>query len=57
MEPGESFSSWFSRLALGNGLTPRELYRIALPGARCIAAIWIAPPPMCSSPIWQSGPV
>lgn len=34
MEPGESFSSWFSRLALSNGLTPRELYRIALPGAR-----------------------
>ena len=32
MEPGESFSSWFSRLALSNDLTPRELYRIALPG-------------------------
>lgn len=34
LEPGEAFSSWFSRLALGNGLTPQELYRIAMPGAR-----------------------
>lgn len=30
----ETFSSWFSRLAWSNGLTPSELYRIALPGAR-----------------------
>lgn len=32
--PGESFSSWFSRLALANGVSPSELYRVALPGGR-----------------------
>jgi hypothetical protein len=31
--PDESFSSWFYRLSYANGLTPSELYRIALPGA------------------------
>lgn len=30
----ESFSSWFSRLAWSNGLSPQELYHIALPGSR-----------------------
>ncbi|MBF0185825.1 MAG: TniQ family protein [Magnetococcales bacterium] len=31
--PGEAFSSWFARLAVGNGLRPEELYRVYLPGA------------------------
>jgi hypothetical protein len=31
--PNESFGSWFLRLAHGNGLTPSELYRVAVPGA------------------------
>ena len=30
---GESLSSWFIRLAAGNGLTAKELYRAALPGS------------------------
>jgi len=30
----EGFSSWFSRVAWENALSPAELYRIALPGAR-----------------------
>ena len=30
----EAFSSWFSRLAWANGLTPSELFRVASPGAR-----------------------
>lgn len=29
---GESFSSWFARVAAANGLRPGELYRIVLPG-------------------------
>ncbi len=29
----ESFASWFLRVAQGNGVTPSELYRVALPGA------------------------
>lgn len=35
---GESFSSWFARLALANAVTPSELFRIALPGARLFRA-------------------
>lgn len=31
---GESFASWFSRVAWSNGLGAAELYPIALPGAR-----------------------
>lgn len=34
----ESFSSWFSRLAIRNGLSPSELYRVALPGGRLFRA-------------------
>lgn len=30
----ETFASWFSRTAWANGLSPTELYPIALPGAR-----------------------
>lgn len=30
--PGESLSSWFGRVANANGLTPAELYRVAVPG-------------------------
>ncbi|MBP2295243.1 TniQ family protein [Azospirillum rugosum] len=29
---GESFSSWFARVAAGNGLRPADLYRILQPG-------------------------
>lgn len=32
--PDETFSSWFARLAAGNGLTPVELFRVAQPTAR-----------------------
>ena len=31
--PDETFSSWFARLAAGNGLSPAELYRVAKAGA------------------------
>lgn len=31
--PDESLSSWFARLAAGNGLRPGELYRILQPGS------------------------
>ncbi|UKJ73265.1 TniQ family protein [Azospirillum brasilense] len=31
--PDETFSSWFARLAAGNGLYPAELYRLVKPGA------------------------
>ncbi|CAO3425931.1 TniQ family protein [Azospirillum argentinense] len=31
--PDETFSSWFARLAAGNGLYPDELYRLVKPGA------------------------
>lgn len=34
----ESFSSWFTRLSLANGLSASELYRAALPGARLYRA-------------------
>ena len=30
--PDETFSSWFARLAAGNGLYPAELYRLVKPG-------------------------
>lgn len=30
--PGESFSSWFARTAVANGLRPAELFRIVQPG-------------------------
>lgn len=29
---GETFSSWFTRLAAGNGLRPKELYSLCVPG-------------------------
>lgn len=32
--PGETFSSWFSRTAWSNGLTPAELYGVATNGAQ-----------------------
>jgi hypothetical protein len=32
--PGETFSSWFSRTARSNGLTPNELYGVATNGAQ-----------------------
>lgn len=31
--PDESFSSWFLHLSQANGLTPQDLYRVAVPGA------------------------
>ena len=31
--PDETFSSWFARVATGNGLSPPELYRVIKPGA------------------------
>jgi hypothetical protein len=30
--PDESFSSWFARTAVANGLRPNELFRIVMPG-------------------------
>jgi len=32
--PGETLSSWFTRIALSNGLSPKELFPICVPGAR-----------------------
>lgn len=34
LQPEESFSSWFWRLAVGNGTYPAALYRALIPGAR-----------------------
>ncbi|HYD29666.1 MAG TPA: TniQ family protein [Azospirillaceae bacterium] len=31
--PDETFSSWFARVAAGNGLSPTDFFRAALPGA------------------------
>jgi hypothetical protein len=36
----ETFSSWFHRVALVNGLTPTELFRAVLPNGRCYGMDW-----------------
>ncbi len=38
LQPSESFGSWFARLAWAHGLSPSELYRVALPGGRIAGA-------------------